>query len=117
MASITLFLDEDVRPLLAEILRQRGYDAAHVLEANRAGKNDLEQLTHAVSQGRAILTHNIRDYLLLDRQYRDQGKEHCGIIVSDQVPLRELLRRTLRCLSRYTAEEARNQVIWLQDFK
>jgi predicted nuclease of predicted toxin-antitoxin system len=117
MASITLFLDEDVRPLLAEILRQRGYDATHVLEVNRAGKSDLEQLAYAVSQGRAVLTHNIRDYLLLDRQYRDQGKEHYGIIVSDQVPLRELLRRTLRCLSRYTTEEVRNQVIWLQDFK
>jgi predicted nuclease of predicted toxin-antitoxin system len=105
MASITLFLDEDVRPLLAEILRQRGYDATHVLDANRTGKSDLEQLAYAVSQGRAMLTHNIRDYLLLDRQYRDQGKDHCCIIVSDQVPLRELLRRTLRCLSRYTAEE------------
>ncbi len=56
MASITLFLDEDVRPLLAEILRQRGYDATQVLEVNRAGKSDLEQLVYAVSQGRAMLT-------------------------------------------------------------
>ena len=64
-----------------------------------------------------MLTHNIRHYLLLDRKYRTQGKEHYGILVSDQVPLRELLRRTLRCLGRYTVEEVRNQVIWLQDFK
>jgi predicted nuclease of predicted toxin-antitoxin system len=29
MAKITLLLDEDVRPMLGEILRQRGYDAVH----------------------------------------------------------------------------------------
>ncbi len=29
MAKITLLLDEDVRPILGEILRQRGYDAVH----------------------------------------------------------------------------------------
>jgi predicted nuclease of predicted toxin-antitoxin system len=33
MTQITLLVDEDVRPLLAEILRQRGYDAVHVLVA------------------------------------------------------------------------------------
>ena len=38
MAKITLLLDEDVRPILGEILRQRGYDAIHVLDAGRTGK-------------------------------------------------------------------------------
>lgn len=117
MTQVSLLLDEDVRPLLAEILRQRRYDVVHVLDLNRGGKSDPEQLTYAVSQRRAMLTHNIRDYLLLDRKYQAQGKEHTGLIVSDQLPLRELLRRTLRCLSRYTTEEVHNRVIWLQDFK
>ena len=44
MAKIALLLDEDVRPMLGEILRQRGYDAIHVLDAGRAGKSDAEQL-------------------------------------------------------------------------
>jgi predicted nuclease of predicted toxin-antitoxin system len=110
-------LDEDVRVVLVGILRQRGYDVVHVLEVGRAGKRDPEQLAYAVSQRRAVLTHNIRDYLLLDRTYQAQGKEHQGILVSDQVPLRELLRRALRCLSQYTAEVMHNRVIWLQDFK
>lgn len=33
MAKIALLLDEDVRPTLGEILRQRGYDTIHVLDA------------------------------------------------------------------------------------
>lgn len=117
MDKITLYLDEDIRVLLADILRQRGYDAIHVLEANRDGLTDSEQLSYAVSQKRTILTHNIRDFLLLDQQYQAEGKAHYGIIVSDQVSLSELLRRILKCLNQYTTEEAYNQVIWLHDFK
>ena len=117
MAKIILLLDEDVRVVLAEILRQRGYDVLHVLEDGRGGRSDPEQLAYAVGQGGTIMAHNIRDYRVLHRQYQEQGKGHSGIIVSDQIPLRELLRRTLRCLSRCTAEELRNKVLWLQDFK
>jgi predicted nuclease of predicted toxin-antitoxin system len=50
MAKIALLLDEDVRPMLGEILRQRGYDVIHVLGVGRAGKTDAEQLAYAVSQ-------------------------------------------------------------------
>lgn len=70
MIQISLLLDEDVRPLLAEILRQRGYDAVHVLDLERTSKTDTEQLEFAVSQQRSILTHNIRDFIGLDRHYR-----------------------------------------------
>ena len=115
MANIALLLDEDVRLVLGDILRQRGYDVIHVLEAGRAGKSDPEQLGYAVSRQRSILTHNIRDYRALDRQFHEEGKEHFGILLSDQVPLRDLLRRTLRFLARHTAEEARNSVLWLND--
>jgi predicted nuclease of predicted toxin-antitoxin system len=113
MAKIALVLDEDVRPVLAEILRQRGYSARHVLELERTGKSDGEQLTYAVNNQRAILTHNIRDFILLDRQYKETGKEHFGILLSDQVSLRELLGKTLRFLGRHDAEEIRNRVCWL----
>ena len=115
MANIALLLDEDVRVKLGEILRQRGYDAIHVLEAGRAGKTDPEQLAFATSHQRAILTHNIRDFILLNNQHHDEGNEHFGILLSDQVPLRELLRRTLRFLSRRTVEDVKNNALWLND--
>ena len=38
MARVSLLLDEDVRVVLSEILRQRGYDAVHVLEVDRGGR-------------------------------------------------------------------------------
>lgn len=117
MARPALLLDEDVRLGLAEILRERGYDVVHVLEEGQAGRSDDAQLAYAVTQGRTILTHNIRDYLLLEQTYQSQRKVHHGIILSNQISLRELLRRTLQCLSRHNAEDLHNRIQWLQDFK
>lgn len=117
MSGLALLLDEDVRVLLAETLRQRGYDAVHVLETERGGKSDPDQLKYAVSQSRSLLTHNIRDYLILHQTYQAHQIEHCGIIVSDQVPFRDLLRRTLRCFSQIDKEDAYNKVVWLRGFK
>lgn len=42
MDNVALYLDEDVRVLLAEVLRARGYDAVHALEIGQAGKSDAE---------------------------------------------------------------------------
>ena len=101
MAKIALLLDEDVRPKLGEILRQRGYDAVHVLDAGGTGKSDAEQLAYAVSQQRTILTHNIRHFRLLNQRYDEEGRQHFGIPLSAQVPLRDLLRRVVRFLARF----------------
>jgi predicted nuclease of predicted toxin-antitoxin system len=117
MAAIRLLLDEDVHTLLSKTLRRRGFDVQHVVELKRSGLSDLEQLAFAVSQRRAYLTHNIRDYMLLDREYRTKGQSHFGILLCDQVPFRELLRRTLRCLGRKSEAEIRNQIVWLHEFK
>ncbi|MEW6326029.1 MAG: DUF5615 family PIN-like protein [Thermodesulfobacteriota bacterium] len=49
MSRGSLYLDEDVRVLLGQILRSRGYDVVHVLEFGMEGKSDLEQLNFAAS--------------------------------------------------------------------
>jgi predicted nuclease of predicted toxin-antitoxin system len=113
MAKIALLLDEDVRPLLGEILRQRGCDAVHVLQVGRAGKSDAEQLAYATSQQRTILTHNSRHFSLLSQKYHEEDKQHFGILLSPQVPLTDLLRRVLRFLGRHTADDVKNNVFWL----
>src|SRR5262245_63150911 len=93
MAKITLLLDEDVRPILGGILRQRGYDAVHVLDAGCTGQSDAEQLAYAVSQQRTILTHNIRHFRLLNQRYHEEGRseEHTSELQS----LRHLVCRLL----------------------
>ena len=58
MSRIKLYLDEDVNPLLAHDLRQRGYDVLSTGEASRLGSSDRDQLDFARGEGRALLTHN-----------------------------------------------------------
>ena len=117
MSDISLYLDEDVRVLLAEVLRSRGYIASHVLEFRREGRSDEEQLAYAVKHKMAILTHNIRDFRILSESYAAQGKNHSGIVVSKQIPFNELLKRTLKFLSSNNQDSIKNSLIWLQDYK
>ncbi len=84
---------------------------------SKQGEGDRAQLEFATAQDRILLTHNIRDFLLLDRSFRAEKKTHSGILLSDQLPFRELLRRTLGFLSRVEGREVGNRIIWLHTFR
>lgn len=114
---IKLYLDEDVDPLLATILRDRGYDVLTTHEVKMHESDDYKQIDFATSQDRAILTHNIRDFHRIAKEYGKTNKFHTGIILSSQLPFKEFLRRTLRLLNKYSAEDILNHVVWLEDFK
>ena len=64
-----LLLDEDVWSGLAMALSDRGIDAVSVHELDRTGLSDQEQLIFAVQDGRALLTHNIADFVSLALDY------------------------------------------------
>jgi len=61
---VELYLDEDVSVLVAELLRSHGFDALTSREADQLGKSDDEQLAYAVSQSRAVLSHNRTESVL-----------------------------------------------------
>src|SRR3954454_9848252 len=73
-----LYADENFDLPIVEALRQLGHD---VLRAQEAGQGNLkipdpQVLAFAISQSRAVLTLNRRDYFRLHRR----GRPHCGII-------------------------------------
>jgi hypothetical protein len=68
----------------------------------------------------AILTYNAQDFIPLARAWYATGREHAGIILSEQFTQRqfgELLRRMLRMLGSLTADEMANRIVFLQQFK
>lgn len=67
--TITLYTDADVHGKLAQQLRNSGYDVISAYEAGNAALNDPEQLEFAVSQGRAILTCNAKDFAPLFQEW------------------------------------------------
>lgn len=82
---IKLYLDEDVHPDLAPVLRKMGFDAVSTVETGRKGETDLSQLQFAVLKKRTIITFNVKDFVLLYNQLYSEGKKRSGIIVSSQI--------------------------------
>ena len=110
---IAILVDENVDEKLGPALRHYGYDVLTVREAGRRGRSDEEQLEYAASTGRALLSHNIADFARLHERWMTQGHEHWGILLTEEIDFRNLLRCTLQALDRYSADEAKNRVIFI----
>jgi hypothetical protein len=113
---VALYIDEDITHKLAKALRERGFDAIAAYEAGNIGIPDPVHLEFAASQRRALLTCNAKDFSPLFDEWWEAGKEHYGIIVSDQLEFGEMLRRVLNLLDSVTAGEMRNNYKNLAEF-
>lgn len=114
--SVALYLDADVDRKLAEQLRAKGFEAISAREVGNDELSDEAQLAYAVAQKRALLTHNVRHFVPMFKEWWNAGKSHHGIIVSEQLPIGEMLRRTLELLNTITADEMVNNIKNLAEF-
>jgi len=110
---ITLYLDEDVNVMVANLLNGRGFSATTARDEGLLSKSDEEQLAYAVSQQKTLLTHNRHDFEMLAREYADAGRMHYGIILAVRYPPYEVIQRLMRILDRVTADEIQNQVRYI----
>ena len=116
-----LYLDEDVIPEVARILRARGIDAVSVHEVGATGLSDEQQLERATVEDRVLLTNNYRDFLGIFARWLRAGRAHAGIIVSyrqytrDELrPLADAIEALLDTLS---DEDLRNALQTLDSFR
>ena len=114
---IRLYLDEDVHKRVASALRLRHFDVVSAHETRRWGLSDQEQLVYAAAECRALFTYNASDYIQLHLDWIGRSKAHHGIIISNQLPIGETVRRLLNLLNRVTADEMRDEIRWLQAFR
>jgi len=108
-----LLLDEHIWAYLAKLLRKQGFDAIHVNEVDLNGIPDDKIMPYAVGEHRAVVTFNIKDFIPLAVQYYEDGKEHYGIVLSNQISRGELQKRVIKLLKSVTAEELMNAVRYL----
>lgn len=65
---------------IADELRDRGHDVVSVHEAPGRGTPDDEVFDHARSEGRAVVTENIRDFRPLAEALLAAGESHAGVL-------------------------------------
>ncbi len=77
-----LLLDEMFSDDIVRQLRAMGYDVISVVaEPALVGLPDDQVLAYATTEGRALVTANIKDYVPLDSRYRAAGQSHAGLIL------------------------------------
>ena len=108
-----LYLDEDVSALVATPLRVRGFNVTSTREESMLTRDDPDQLARAVILGRCIFTHNRTHFEALHRRYIEGGQKHFGIIIGSIRDPHELARRIATLLSRLTADEIENQLLYV----
>lgn len=75
-------LDEQLPPQIAVLLRQAGYDVDAVADReDLAGRSDRIIFEAACSEGRAVVTNNIKDFRPLAAEWLAQGRVHAGLIL------------------------------------
>lgn len=77
-----LLLDEMFTDDIAQQLRAKGYDVISVVaDPALVGLPDDQILTYATTEGRALVTANIKDFIPLDTRYRSADQSHAGLIL------------------------------------
>jgi hypothetical protein len=67
---------------IAEQLRAKGYDVISIVaDPTLIGLPDDQVLAYAATEGRALVTANIKDFVPLDGRYRAAGQAHAGLIL------------------------------------
>ena len=89
---VAVYIDHDVSAQIAALLRNDGHDVLTTRERHLTRASDDEQLLVASQQGRVLITHNARDFVLLHNAWRRWSAAwqvtavHAGILVIPQWP-------------------------------
>jgi predicted nuclease of predicted toxin-antitoxin system len=79
---LPLLLDEMFSDTIAQQLRTKGHDVASVVaQSALVGLPDDQILAYATTEGRAMVTANIKDFMPLDGRCRAAGQAHPGLIL------------------------------------
>ena len=116
MVPICLFTDEDVYGAIGIALRNSGYDAISIPEANRLGETDESQLVWATSENRVLVTFNVSHFAKLHGDWMERDRNHAGIVVSAQRPIGDILRRLFHLARSLESDVMGDRLEFLSDW-
>ncbi len=111
---ISLYFDEDVANEIVENLRHRGFDVLCARDTQRLSLTDEAQSAFAITQQRAIVTHNRCDFEKLHKHYLANKLPHWGIVIAKRRRDSTIIvHKLLVLLNTFTAEEFREQLQYI----
>jgi predicted nuclease of predicted toxin-antitoxin system len=79
---VKALLDEQLSAQIAVLLRQIGHDVQAVTERpDLMGRSERIIFEVASSEGRAVITNNVKDFRPLAAEWLAQGRVHAGLIL------------------------------------
>ena len=106
-----------MRASIVRGLQARQIDVITALDADLIGRPDTDQLAYTSAEGRVLFSFNRGDFARLHRDYLQAGREHAGIIISDQLGTSIIIRRLLKLLHAQSAKDMRNWLEYLSNWR
>jgi len=117
MGKLKLYLNENLSWRISRALRGYGYDVICSHEVEMNAKSDDHQFDFAISEKRAVVTNNFRDFANLHKQYIENDKTHYGIIFTTKFPISAMIKKLKHLLMNLTERDLLNQIRWLNEFE
>lgn len=107
----SVYVDQCITPILAELLKKRGIDALSCHTIGFVHKNDEEQLNNSIARGRVFITRDKKDF------YKVMPLPHKGIIIIQPMMTNKQLslitEKIVTILNTYTKDEFENLTIFV----
>ncbi len=101
---IKFYLDEDLSPKIAVILRKTGMEAVSAHEVEMIAASDLEQLEFAAREKRCLVTRNRNDFIRLTQQFINDRRPHWGVLIVSYSLPGDQFARIARLLKIYASQ-------------
>lgn len=110
------YLDEDLSPKIAELLRGLGGDCISAHDAGMIQASDLEQLEFASRKKRCLVTKNRDDFIRLTVQFFNDHLAHCGVLIVPKTFPGDRFSLIAEALSAYASEHSKGMHSYTVDF-
>jgi uncharacterized protein with PIN domain len=110
------YLDEDLSPKIAEILRKYNIDAVSVHEIGMGQAEDMEHLELAASEKRCLVTRNRNDFIRLTVQFFHEHRSHSGVLIIPHTLPGDNFSRIARAIMKYDSKHAHDVKSYGIDF-